>query len=112
MVPDIDADGCRLSWAAQGPADAPALLLLNALGTTVDLWQAQIAPFAAAFRVIRFDTRGHRSVRRAGRPYASTGLDATPSPSSTPPAPGGPTSAESPSADRSPSGSRCTRQNE
>ena len=70
MVPDIDADGCRLSWAAQGLADAPALLLLNALGTTVDLWQAQIAPFAAAFRVIRFDTRGHgRSDAPAG-PYA------------------------------------------
>ena len=70
MVPDIDADGCRLSWAAQGPADAPALLLLNALGTTADLWQAQIAPFAAAFRVIRFDTRGHgRSDAPAG-PYA------------------------------------------
>ena len=69
-MPDIEADGCRLSWSAQGPADAPALLLLNALGTTVDLWSPQIDPLADAFRVIRFDTRGHgRSDAPAG-PYA------------------------------------------
>ena len=69
-MPDIEADGCRLSWSAQGPADAPALLLLNALGTTVDLWSPQIDPLAAAFRVIRFDTRGHGQSDAPAGPYA------------------------------------------
>ena len=69
-MPDLDVDGCRLSWTAQGPADAPALLLLDALGTTVDLWRSQVDRLAEAFRVIRFDTRGHgRSDAPAG-PYA------------------------------------------
>lgn len=69
-MPDADADGCRLSWTAQGPRDAPALLLLNALGTTVDLWRAQIDPLAAAFRVVRFDTRGHGASDAPPGPYA------------------------------------------
>ena len=69
-MPDIDADGCRLSWTAQGPPDAPALLLLNALGTTVDLWRAHIDRLGAAFRVVRFDTRGHGASDAPAGPYA------------------------------------------
>ena len=69
-MPDIDADGCRLSWAAEGPPDAPALLLLDALGTTVDLWRAQIDRLSAALRVIRFDTRGHGASDAPAGPYA------------------------------------------
>ena len=68
-MPDVRADGCRLSWTRQGPADAPALLLLNALGTTVDLWRAQVPPLAAAFQVVRFDTRGHGASDAPPGPY-------------------------------------------
>ena len=68
-MPEIDADGCRLSWTAEGPADAPALLLLHALGTTVDLWTPQVDRLAAAFRVIRFDTRGHGASDAPPGPY-------------------------------------------
>ena len=55
----ITVDGCRLSFSVAGPEQAPALLLLNALGTTTGLWDAQLAPFSRAFRLIRCDTRGH-----------------------------------------------------
>lgn len=68
-MPEIDADGCRLSWTAEGPADAPALLLLHALGTTVDLWTPQVDRLAATFRVIRFDTRGHGASEAPPGPY-------------------------------------------
>ena len=71
-MPDVDANACRLSWTVRGPADAPALLLLNALGTTVDLWRPQIDRLASAFRVIRFDTRGHGASDAPAGPY---GLD-------------------------------------
>ncbi len=54
----------------RGPAGAPALLLLNALGTTVDLWRPQVDRLAAAFRVIRFDTRGHGASDAPAGPYA------------------------------------------
>ena len=69
-MPDAHGDGCRLSWTLQGPADAPPLLLLNALGTTVDLWRPQADRLADAFRVIRFDTRGHGASDAPAGPYA------------------------------------------
>ncbi len=68
-MPDVHADGCRLSWTLQGLANAPALLLLDALGTTIDLWTPQMDRLAAAFRVIRFDTRGHGASDAPAGPY-------------------------------------------
>jgi 3-oxoadipate enol-lactonase len=55
----IDADGCRLAFSVTGPEAAPPMLLLNALGTTSDLWAAQVEDFSHLFRVVRCDTRGH-----------------------------------------------------
>jgi 3-oxoadipate enol-lactonase len=51
----------------EGPRDAPALLLSNALGTTAAFWEDQVPAFAHSFRVVRYDTRGH------GRSDAPTG---------------------------------------
>ena len=56
---EIEADGCRLFYSVEGPADAPTLLLSNSIGTTSTLWDRQAGPFAKAFRVVRYDTRGH-----------------------------------------------------
>src|SRR2546425_370834 len=56
---EIQADGCRLFFTVEGPPDAPALLLSNSIGTTSALWDRQAGPFARAFRVVRYDTRGH-----------------------------------------------------
>lgn len=58
-MPEVDADGCRLSYSVEGPVDAPVLLLSNSIGTTSALWDRQAGPFAKAFRVVRYDTRGH-----------------------------------------------------
>jgi 3-oxoadipate enol-lactonase len=41
-----------------GPEDAPVLVLSNSLGTTLDMWEPQLA-LADAFRLVRYDTRGH-----------------------------------------------------
>jgi 3-oxoadipate enol-lactonase len=48
-----------IAWRADGPPDAPALLLLGSLGTTSEIWQPQVEPLSARYRVIRLDTRGH-----------------------------------------------------
>ena len=56
---DVVSDGCRLSCRVDGPASGDALLLSNSLGTTLDLWEPQVASFAERHRVIRYDTRGH-----------------------------------------------------
>ena len=52
-------DGCRIAYRFDGPADKPILLLSSSLGTTMDMWEPQLAAFAEQFRVLRYDTRGH-----------------------------------------------------
>ncbi|MBH1929717.1 3-oxoadipate enol-lactonase [Serratia rubidaea] len=49
----------EIEYRLDGPADAPLLVLSNSLGTTLDLWQPQMALFSAHFRVLRYNQRGH-----------------------------------------------------
>jgi 3-oxoadipate enol-lactonase/4-carboxymuconolactone decarboxylase len=48
-----------LHAVVDGPADAPAVLLLGSLGSTVQMWEPQVAALAERFRVVRCDLRGH-----------------------------------------------------
>ncbi|GAA1663159.1 hypothetical protein GCM10009830_05640 [Glycomyces endophyticus] len=48
MIPHFEIDG-----------DGPPLVLLNSLGTTVDMWRPQVTPLGNRFCLIRFDARGH-----------------------------------------------------
>lgn len=59
MERTVESDHARISYSVEGPADAPALLLSNSIGTTRDLWARQTAALTHTFRVIRYDTRGH-----------------------------------------------------
>jgi 3-oxoadipate enol-lactonase len=42
-----------------GAASAPALLLINSIATTRELWARQIPRLSKSFRVITYDARGH-----------------------------------------------------
>jgi len=42
-----------------GPAGAPVVLLSNSLGTTLEMWDAQLPALTERYRVVRYDTRGH-----------------------------------------------------
>ena len=59
-----------------GRADAPALVLSNSLGATLAMWDAQLAPLAERFRVIRYDLRGHGGSPVPEGPYALDDLGA------------------------------------
>lgn len=58
-MPHVQANGVRLHYRLDGPAQAPVLLLSNSLGTSLAMWDAQIPAFARRFRVLRYDVRGH-----------------------------------------------------
>jgi 3-oxoadipate enol-lactonase len=58
-MPFAESNGARLNYRFDGPADAPALVLSNSLGTNLSMWDPQIPALAALFRVLRYDTRGH-----------------------------------------------------
>jgi 3-oxoadipate enol-lactonase len=68
-MPVIDADGCPIHVEIEGAADAPVLILSNSLGTTLQMWEPQVALFTKHFRVVRFDRRGHGKSGLPKGPY-------------------------------------------
>lgn len=52
-------DGCKIAYRLDGPESAPVLLLSNSLGTTRDMWSAQMEAFSSTHRLLRYDSRGH-----------------------------------------------------
>ena len=52
-------DGAQIAAEYQGDVNRPALLLSNSLATTRALWDPVMPDLLKAFRVVRYDTRGH-----------------------------------------------------
>ena len=55
----VTADGITLHFRIDGDEGLPLLVLSNGLGTELSMWDTQIPVLARAFRVMRYDTRGH-----------------------------------------------------
>ena len=53
-LPDV-----KIHYEMVGPENAPVLVFSNGLGTTMQMWEPQVAAFSKHFRVLRTDTRGH-----------------------------------------------------
>jgi 3-oxoadipate enol-lactonase len=55
---------------AEGPENAPALMFSNSLSSNLTMWDAQVEALKGAFRIVRYDSRGHgKSVAPPG-PYS------------------------------------------
>lgn len=65
----------ELGYDITGPADAPALVLLNSIGTTTAMWDAVIGSLETAVRVVRMDIRGHGRSAAAGTSEPCTMAD-------------------------------------
>ncbi|MGA4637651.1 3-oxoadipate enol-lactonase [Pseudomonas solani] len=52
-------DGARIAYRLDGTDGLPLLVLSNSIGTTLHMWDDDIAALSRHFRVLRFDTRGH-----------------------------------------------------
>lgn len=65
----IDVDGATIGYRLDGPVGGPALVLANSLGTDFTMWDAQMPAFAARFRVLRYDSRGHGVSTAGTGPY-------------------------------------------
>ncbi|GLU33303.1 3-oxoadipate enol-lactonase [Trinickia caryophylli] len=70
-MPFATIEGVRLYYRvdANGPADAPWLVLSNALACDTSLWAPQVDALGAVFRVLRYDTRGHGRSEVPAGPY-------------------------------------------
>lgn len=68
----------KLATRIDGPEGAPVVVLLTAIGATVDMWEPCTGPLAEHFRVVRVDTRGHGDSERSapGNPCGISDLGA------------------------------------
>ncbi len=58
----------RLHRFVDGSPDAPAVVLGPSLGTTLAMWEPQVAPLAEHSFVVRYDRRGHGSTPAGPEP--------------------------------------------
>jgi len=55
----VDTGTTILAYQHDGALDAPALVLINPLGSDMRIWDAVVPHFVGSHAVIRFDKRGH-----------------------------------------------------
>jgi 3-oxoadipate enol-lactonase len=70
----LDLPGITMHLRAEGPQDAPPLLMLHSLGTDGRVWQPQAEALAGRFRVLRPDLRGHGLTDVTPGPYTIEGM--------------------------------------
>src|SRR5260370_7104565 len=64
----IKANGITINYQLNGPDGAPWLLVSNSLATNLTMWDEQAGDIGRAFRVLRYDQRGHGGTEaRRGR---------------------------------------------
>ena len=78
MEHEVRSGDASISYEADGDPQAPALLLINSIGSTREMWARQMRAFTTVYRVIRYDARGHgtSSVPRGPYTLAQLGNDA------------------------------------
>lgn len=69
MTDVVASDGVRLHAVADGPPDAPALVLATPLATTVAVWDPLLQHLPEGLRIIRYDLRGHGQSDVPDGPY-------------------------------------------
>ena len=55
----IEANGISMSYEIEGPADAPIVTMSHSLAANLAMWDDQMPALAGAYRVLRYDSRGH-----------------------------------------------------
>ena len=58
-MPFTSVKGSEIYWKMDGREGAPVLVLLNSIGSDMDLWDPVLPSLRNDFRLLRIDTRGH-----------------------------------------------------
>lgn len=69
-----EVPGARIYWKQDGLDDRPGLVLLNSIGTDMDLWDAMLPRLRGRVSVLRIDTRGHGASQAAPGDYSMARL--------------------------------------
>lgn len=78
MTHEVRSGDATIRYEVEGDQQAPVLLLINSIGSTREMWARQMPAFTSAYRVIRYDARGHgrSSVPRGTYTLEQLGRDA------------------------------------
>jgi 3-oxoadipate enol-lactonase len=66
----IKANGITFECVVEGRKGAPWLAFSNSLATNLTMWDPQAAALADAFRILRYDQRGHGGTDAPAGPYS------------------------------------------
>ena len=69
MSQQIFANGITMTYALDGPSNAPVVMLSSTMMCTHTIWDKQVAALVPEFRVLRYDTRGHGGSDATPGPY-------------------------------------------
>jgi 3-oxoadipate enol-lactonase / 4-carboxymuconolactone decarboxylase len=69
-----DPDMTLMHHRLTGPGDAPVVVLANSLGTSLEMWDPQLATLSQHFRILRYDQRGHGGSPTPDGPYSLADL--------------------------------------
>lgn len=65
----VEVNAIRVNYELSGKADGPVVVLSHSLGSSLVMWEPQLKPLEARFRVLRYDVRGHGQSEAAAGPY-------------------------------------------
>jgi 3-oxoadipate enol-lactonase len=68
-MPTVPLKDVQLHYQFAGPDRAPVLLFSNSLGTNFAMWDPQMPELSRAFRILRYDMRGHGRSQVPPGPY-------------------------------------------
>jgi len=68
-MPTVESDGVRLHYEVSGDPEKAVLVLVNSLGSTLNMWDKVMPAFENQYRVLRFDMRGHGQSDVATKPF-------------------------------------------
>ena len=63
-------NGLTMHWSMGGPADRPAIMFSNSLGTDWRIWDQVTALLAGTYRIVTYDQRGHGLTDAPAGPYS------------------------------------------
>ena len=70
LMPNKTINGEPFNIMVEGKADGPVLLFSNSLSSNLSMWDAQAEALKEAFRIVRYDSRGHGKSVAPAEPYS------------------------------------------
>ena len=66
----VTVGGLNFAYRWDGPVGAPVAMMAHAMGTSLRIWDRQVAALADRYRLLRYDWRGHGGSAAPPGPYS------------------------------------------